>query len=103
VTIVTEQHHDAVLVPNAALSFAQSTDALLGPAQVVVLRNGAPGPVQVQLGSSDGHNTQVLSGLSGGEQVIVGSEAPTTGGSSFRLPVGPGAGGAPANDGRMGP
>jgi hypothetical protein len=38
-----------------------------------VLRDGAPAVVAVELGITDGEQTEVVSGLSAGDQVIVGS------------------------------
>src|SRR5439155_15293928 len=81
VTIVTEQADDALLVPNAALSYAQAQvtrDPLNGVGTpVVVLRNGIPAPVLVQLGSSDGRTTQVLAGLQAGDQLVTASGTST--------------------------
>src|SRR5262249_50977712 len=53
---------------------SQNTSA----ARVLVLRNGQPQPTAVQIGSSDDRNTEVVSGLQPGDQVIVGQ----SGGSS---------------------
>jgi multidrug efflux pump subunit AcrA (membrane-fusion protein) len=64
VTIVTEQHTGAVLVPNSALSYAAAPNA------AVVLRNGAPTRVPIQTGATDGTQTVVLSGLEPGDQVV---------------------------------
>ena len=46
---------------------------------LVVMRNGAPVRVPVQLGSTDGANTVVLRGLQPGDQVVTGA---TTGGAA---------------------
>ena len=35
-----------------------------------------PEPVKVKTGSTDGEKTEILSGLSEGDQVVVGSEQP---------------------------
>ncbi|MBP7917509.1 MAG: efflux RND transporter periplasmic adaptor subunit [Arenimonas sp.] len=42
-------------------------------ATVYVLDNGAPKAVEIRLGASDGSRTEVIGGLSEGQQVIVGS------------------------------
>jgi RND family efflux transporter MFP subunit len=106
VNIVSAERSDAVLVPDAALSFAQDAiqqslansgrngqanrpatppalnasstappAASVAPANeavVIVLRNGRPTPVRVKLGISDGTFSEVISGLNGGETVVVG-------------------------------
>src|SRR5207253_8445842 len=63
VTIVTEQDDNAVLVSNAAISYAQqataarstnATGAGTAPTRVLVMRNGSPVPVPIQTGSTDG-------------------------------------------------
>jgi HlyD family secretion protein len=71
VTITTEQDDNALLVPNSALSYAQTQSRSSGSA-VYVLRNGTPTRRQVQTGSSDGQNTLVVSGLEPGEQIVTG-------------------------------
>ena len=65
VTIITQQVDDALLVSNAAISNGK----------VNVLRNGSPVAVPVQTGITDGVNTQVLSGLQVGEQVVTGTSS----------------------------
>jgi multidrug efflux pump subunit AcrA (membrane-fusion protein) len=85
VTIVTSSADSAVLVPNGAISNGN----------VRVLRDGSPVSVPVQTGISDGVNTQIVSGLEPGDQVITGlvSTSGTTGksstssGSSSRTPT----------------
>ena len=71
VTIVTQAADDAVLVPNTAISYASkgSTDGTV----VDVLRSGVVTPVQVQTGITDGINTQIVSGLAAGDQVVTGT------------------------------
>jgi HlyD family secretion protein len=46
-----------------------------------VLRNGTVVPVQVQTGITDGVQTQIVSGLQAGDQVVTGA-APTSTSSS---------------------
>ncbi|MBP7982041.1 MAG: efflux RND transporter periplasmic adaptor subunit [Arenimonas sp.] len=46
-------------------------------ATVYVLENGAPKAVEIRLGASDGSRTEVIGGLSEGQQVIVGSARKT--------------------------
>jgi HlyD family secretion protein len=45
------------------------------PARVYKLQDGKPVPVNVRVGISDGQRTEVLAGLSEGDQVIVGDSA----------------------------
>jgi HlyD family secretion protein len=99
VSIVTRQANDVVTVPAAALRFSPppaterrgfslrnivspgprfggrgqrrqsaSTD---GTRTLYVLRDGRPHAVQVKTGSTDGDKVEILSGLKGGEQVIL--------------------------------
>ena len=89
-----------VLRPRGAT--AGVADASAGtPAFVLVLgENGQPAPRRIMIGSSDDRNTQVLSGLQPGEQVVIGQ---TVEGSASR-PSGqtsilPGAGGRPGGAG----
>src|SRR5207253_8949474 len=63
ITIITQAADSAVLVPNAAVS-SNST--------VSVLRSGSPVVVPVVTGISDGVNTQIVSGLQPGDQVVTG-------------------------------
>ena len=67
VSIVTQQRDNAVLVPNSAISNGT----------VSVLRNGSPVPVQVESGSTDGLNTEIISGVEPGDQVIINSPTST--------------------------
>lgn len=67
----------------------------------MVLQDGQAVPRRIQVGTSDDRNTQVISGLEPGDQVIVGQavQGTTTGGQSRNsgglLPSGPGGGGRP--------
>ncbi|MBV9898480.1 MAG: hypothetical protein JO020_30375, partial [Chloroflexi bacterium] len=87
VTIITESADNAVLVPNAAISNGK----------VTVLRNGSTQVVPVQTGISDGVNTQIVSGLQSGDQVVTGvasassSKSSSSGSSIFGF-GGPGGG-----------
>jgi HlyD family secretion protein len=64
VTIVTQSAENVVTVPNAAISNGR----------VGVMRNGSvtPVPVPVVTGITDGVNTQIVSGLQPGDQVVTG-------------------------------
>ena len=95
VTIITQQADNAVLVPNAAISNGK----------VNVLRNGAPVAVPVQTGISDGVNTQIVSGLQVGDQVVTGvssasAKSGSTSGSSIFNLGGPGGGNGGASNNR---
>lgn len=47
-----------------------------GTRTLYVLKDGAPQPVKVKTGSTDGEKMEILSGLSEGDQVILGSREP---------------------------
>jgi HlyD family secretion protein len=94
VTLIVEEKKDVLLVPNAALRFRP----LPGPAKgtriapgfkeeapssgaredstVYSLANGAPVRVNVESGITDGMNTEIISGLDEGAEVIVGIDIP---------------------------
>jgi multidrug efflux pump subunit AcrA (membrane-fusion protein) len=82
VTIVTDSADNAVLVPNNAISNGN----------VRVLRNGSPVVVPVQTGITDGVNTQIVSGLQPGDQVITGVVSST--GSASKSSASSGSGGS---------
>jgi HlyD family secretion protein len=90
VAIVTASADNAVLVPNGAISSNNT---------VAVLRNGSPVTVPVVTGISDGVNTQIVSGLQPGEQVVTGtvsgssSAKSSSSGSNIFGVGGPGGGG----------
>jgi HlyD family secretion protein len=85
VTIVTQHASNAVLVPAAALSYAQAaaSNSMAAPvatpgndnATLLVLRNGTPLRRPVQTGLSDGNRTEIIAGLQPGEQVVTGTGA----------------------------
>lgn len=95
VTITTEQDDNALLVPNSALSYAQTQSR--GAASVYVMGNGVPTRVAVRTGSSDGQNTVVLSGVQAGQEVVTGTPSAAGQGSAARsgsvFGFGPGGGG----------
>src|SRR5262249_1903702 len=66
-------------------------------APLFVLRNGAPTLLRVQIGSTDGENTRVVSGLQPGDEVIVGGDSvfapPQRSGGFLGLPFLSGGGG----------
>ena len=108
--ITTQERIGVVLLPNKALTFARTLLAtgkisssqvralLASPAQntgsqaqqgtasfVVELKNGALTPKLIYTGLTNGTNTEIVSGLSDGEQVVsgqVGATATTTTGGS---------------------
>lgn len=63
--IVVERRDNVLLIPNKAIRGG------LEKPMVLVLRNGHPQEQAVVLGLSDGVNTEVLSGLQEGEQVVL--------------------------------
>jgi HlyD family secretion protein len=93
VRIATEPRHNALLVPNAALEWVPQSELLASmrrqaagaPAadpnvkgrRVWVLRDNAAKPVEVQLGRTDGRQTEVTVGsLKEGDAVIVEGSMP---------------------------
>jgi HlyD family secretion protein len=101
--IVTQEIPDALAVPNTALRFAPPREqrsqgfsvtnlfiprmprtergqapSADGERTLYILENGAPKPIQVRTGVSDGKATEIVSGeLRQGEQVIVSTKAAT--------------------------
>jgi HlyD family secretion protein len=53
-------------------------------ARVFKLEGGAPVPVEVTVGITDGRQTEVLAGLAEGDQVVVGDSSSTGGGAAPR-------------------
>lgn len=47
-----------------------------GAREIYVLENGAPEPVRIQVGASDGDRTEIVSGLEAGAEVITGASEP---------------------------
>jgi HlyD family secretion protein len=72
-TIVVEQVDDVVLVPNAAITFAQAGRPGNSDVVVLVERNGQTNLVPIQAGETDGQSTVALSGIDAGEQVVIGA------------------------------
>ena len=98
VTITTAEQKDVPVVPNAALTYARTraTPAQSGTGAarqggaaagstesaqgfLMVLQNGAPVPVRITTGLSDGTNTAVTAGLQDGQSVVTGQTGGTTG------------------------
>ncbi|MEI8082259.1 MAG: efflux RND transporter periplasmic adaptor subunit, partial [Actinomycetes bacterium] len=79
-SIVTNVVSDAVLVPNAAVK----TETSGGAKYVQVLSDpaGQPQDVTVTVGASNDSQTQIASGLKGGESVVVQTVTPNSAGSS---------------------
>lgn len=113
-SITTQERIGVVLVPNKALTYARSllvsgqisrsqVQSLLAAALqqagsqapsgtatfVAVLQNGTPTPQVIFTGLTDGTNTEVLSGLQAGQQVLVGQ----TGGNTTPTTTSGGGGG----------
>ncbi|APH72220.1 efflux RND transporter periplasmic adaptor subunit [Aquibium oceanicum] len=105
VSVVTREANDVVLVPSAAFRFRppaierdsggfglqdlfggrrmsriferrQSTVAADGSRTLYVLRDGQPTATSVRTGSTDGENTEILSGLEEGDLVVTGTGQP---------------------------
>jgi HlyD family secretion protein len=100
VAVVTREAKDVITIPNAAFRYSPpaprtetgwSLQRLFmprfarplsgrpaarepdGTRTVYVLKDGQPEAVRVKAGSTDGENTEILSGLSEGDQVITGA------------------------------
>jgi HlyD family secretion protein len=104
VTVVTKQAKDALTVPSAAFRYRpaatqttrswslldmftgrmgrpggnrtrqQAAPAADGSRTLYILKDGAPQPVNVKIGSTNGELTEVLSGLSEGDKVITAQQ-----------------------------
>ena len=59
----------------AAGAGAEPAIATDGTRTLYVLKNGAPQPVKVKTGSTDGEKTEIVSGLDEGDQVVTGVDA----------------------------
>jgi HlyD family secretion protein len=100
VSVVTRQAGDVLTVPNAAFRYSPPAQASQtgwslqrlfmprmarprgarpaareqdGTRTLYLLKDGQPEAVRVKAGASDGENTEILSGLSEGDQVITGA------------------------------
>lgn len=67
VTVVTEEKDNVLLLPNRMIQFDQQT----GAKYVQVLRNGELTAVQITTGLRDDQHSEIVSGLSEGDQVTV--------------------------------
>jgi HlyD family secretion protein len=98
VNIIIEQKTGVLLVPNGAITY-QGREAYVQ----VVSSDGTTEPRSIQIGISDSQNTEVTSGLSEGEQVVIPQTTTTTtsttsqrGGFGIGIPFG--GGGRPPGD-----
>jgi HlyD family secretion protein len=100
VSVVTREAKDVITVPAAAFRYRPPvversagwslqrlfmprmprgagrpapTASVDGTRTLYVLRDGAPQPVKVKAGSTDGEKTEIVSGLKAGDQVVTGS------------------------------
>jgi HlyD family secretion protein len=78
VNIITSEKKDVLLVPNSALRVKIDQSAkerksrgTSGTKKVWVLKDKKPQEVKVKLGVTDFNNTEVISGLSEGDEVVV--------------------------------
>ena len=83
VSIVVEEKNDVLLVPNRAITY-QGREAYVQ----VVSPDGTIEPRLIQTGISDSQNTEVTSGLSEGEQVVIPQTTTTTPTTSQQEPGG---------------
>ncbi len=89
VAIITTTKADALIVPSSAVK-TQS-----GQSYVQILKNGAPVQTEVQIGESNGTDTEITSGVSVGDEVVTqtitsgattSSSSSSSGGSAVRIP-----------------
>jgi HlyD family secretion protein len=100
VTVVTGRREDALAIPNAALRFqpqgsAPPRAADHGARKLWKVSGGKLVPVAVQLGMTDGVNTEIISGLQVGDQVAIpaSSAKGKTAETAVRSPFQPQGGG----------
>jgi hypothetical protein len=89
VSILVEEKNDVLMVPNGAITY-QGREAYVQ----VVSPDGTIEQRLIQTGISDSQNTEVTSGLSEGEQVVIPQTTTTTSttsqqGGGFMMPFGP--------------
>ena len=91
-TIITSVKNDVLVVPNSAVQTSNGTST------VRVLKNGQATPVDVEIGSTSDTQTEIVSGLSEGDQVIIGTtiQGASTGAGTTSPFGGTGFGGARA-------
>jgi HlyD family secretion protein len=89
VKIITSEKKDVLLVPNSALRVKidqaareKKSKGAPGMKKVWVLKDKKPQEVKVKLGVTDFNNTEVISGLSEGDNVIVDTAGKPAGGAS---------------------
>ncbi len=98
--IIIDSKDDVLYVPVAAVK------SLNGQSYVQVLKNGVPSNVDVTTGLSSDTDTEIVSGLNEGDEVVTSSKTTTggttatTGASVFGIRTGGGFGGAAARGGR---
>ena len=88
VTLIVDEKTDILMVPNAALRFrplpspGDSPGDVSSPGTTVRgptlyrLEGGKPQPIAVERGITDGTNTEILSGVEEGAEVVVGIDIP---------------------------
>ena len=88
-SLITANNHDVLLIPNAALT-ADRENGVYTVNKITGAENGRPliEEVEVTIGLKDDQYTQIISGLSEGDEVVVGQLAPPP--TGFRGPFGRG-------------
>jgi multidrug efflux pump subunit AcrA (membrane-fusion protein) len=78
VTIETGQRHNVILVPSVAVQVGVRGSTV----NVITQNNGQPvvKSTPVRTGGSDGINTEITSGLTEGQTIVVAGAAPSKGG-----------------------
>lgn len=87
-TIITDIKDNVILVPSAAV---QTTN---GQSMVRVMRNGQVTQIPVEIGNSNDTQTEIISGVNVGDEVVTGNTTPAgTGSQGGTSPFGGGFGG----------
>lgn len=93
-SIVYERRTDVLAVPSAAVTTTDGTSTV-----TVVDADGTQSEVTVEVGESSGQYTEILSGISEGDEIVVASFTPGEGNTGTGdLPGGDSTGGFPGGD-----
>lgn len=70
--IITQLRDNTIVIPSSAIQSAAESDV------VYVIKDGKQTPVEVEVGISNGTRTEILSGITQGDEVVVSSLTPQT-------------------------
>ncbi len=94
-TIITDTKHNVLMVPISAVQTAE------GESTIRVMKNGVSTPVTVTLGLSSDTQTEIISGLSEGDEVITSTTAATSTSTQTSSPFSPFGGSSSGGASRM--